>query len=127
MARLWWVSQDEERWPSNAATREAAIELGRVEYDGEEFLIVEAEIGTLDFSIHPSDYWEMIDRANEEKLDPDGDSGIGDRVSKEAAEDLKAALNETIANWIVRNNIDTKAWAFDYMGTVETIPAVEVE
>ena len=119
----WWYSQDEERWGGPEQTRQAAIDMGIMEYDGEAFSVVEAEPSTLDFNVDMDDYWDGLDDRNCDRLDRDSEMPIADRVSDTEKRDLEAMLEEVVAAWSAKHNIDTDGWTFDRMGPVERIAA----
>ena len=119
--KQWWYSQDEERWNGPCDSREAAIADGRSDYDDESFMVVDAEQGHYDLSLSAVKVLEMIEEDNEENSDPDGNNTFTSKLTPKQIDVLFTMLNDAIAEWVLRESIDTRAWAFKNMGNPETI------
>ena len=117
----WWYSQDEDRWNGPCSDREEAINEGRDNYDGESFMVMEAETGDFDMALDASTIFEALDGQNEDRVDPDGDYMLADVNDKQRA-DLAAMVNSAIMRWVHKHRIDIRAWAFKSQGKPETIP-----
>jgi hypothetical protein len=109
----WYASTDGEHYTVGPEdTREAIIEAGTQDFDGEPFVIVEATKGGPTLRIFDSaGVIEMLDNANEGKGDPDGDSLFSD-VTPFHAEQLAEALNDKIEEWARVCEIKPHVWAF---------------
>jgi hypothetical protein len=111
----WYASTDGENYTVGPEdTREAIIEAATGDFDGQPFVIVEAIKGipTLRiFSRSDADIIELLDEANRDKGDPEGDSLFAD-VTPFHAEQLAEALNDKIEEWARVCEINPHVWAF---------------
>ena len=117
---MWWYSQDEERFNGPCSDREEAIAEGRCNYDGEGFMIVEADQGDYHIEVTGGDMLELLDGKNDDRGDPDGDPPFYSVTDKQAA-DLAAMVNSAIKRWVHKHRIDVRAWAFENRGKIENI------
>lgn len=118
---MWWYSQDEDRWNGPCSDREEAIDLGRDEYNGEAFMVMEAETGDYDMRLSGDDLLERLNERNEDRSDPDGDPAFY-RVDPKVEKDLGDMVTAAIARWVRKHRIDTRAWCFTKQGKPESIP-----
>jgi hypothetical protein len=118
----WWYSQNEERWNGPCSDREEAIELGRDEYPGEGFMVMEAETGDYDLRVDADTLLERIADRNEDRSDPDGDPPLHG-VTPAQEKDLEAFVHNAIKRWARAHRIDIRAWCFTKQGNPESIKA----
>jgi hypothetical protein len=120
----WWYSQSEESYQGPESSRDAAIEAGRNEFDGEAFMIVEAAIKEPNLEFFDADrVIEQCDEYNEECHNPDGDASLfPETIAPVQKKDLERRLHEALAAWIEENNIRIHSWSFDKTRNEETIP-----
>lgn len=119
----WWYSQEEERWNGPCDSREEAICEGRSNYDGESFMVMQAENG--EFDLNPGAYRiiDWLDDANCDLTDPDGD-GVFGGISKAARDDLAEMVEATIKAWTQKHKLSTRAYMFTSQSATEAIPEV---
>lgn len=123
---MWWYSQNEERWNGPCSDRDEAVSMGRDEYSGESFMVMEAETGEYDMRMSGDDILERLNERNEDRSDPDGDPAF-DRIAPKAEKDLGDMVTSAIARWVRKHRIDTTAFCFKKQGKPETIPEDDTE
>ena len=124
MAKIfeWYVTQDEGRWtPAAAATRDEAVAFGRNEYNGEGFMMCEANKHEIDFEV---DVLNELEGINEDRVDPDGDGVFINRPTAAQEKELSSLVAEVIKSWADKHDLRPTAWAFAEQRGEETIEAI---
>lgn len=117
----WWYSQDEDRWNGPCSDREEAISEGRDNYNGEGFMVMEADTGDYDMTLDSAHILEKLADQNEDRGDPDGDAPLY-QVTPTQSADLEAMVSSAIKRWVSKHRIDIRAWCFKTQGKPESIP-----
>ena len=124
----WYCSRDGERFDGPCDSREAAIQQGQQDYDGEAFQVAEATTGTLRafIDVHVS---EWLDEANEESSDPEGDpissyvtGDISSYVTGDQWKDLFKRFDAVALEWAKDHDLNSYVWIFDAIRNREDIP-----
>lgn len=118
----WWHSQDEERWNGPEDTREGAIQAGKGDYNGEAFMVMEAENGSYHMRPDGGRLVELLDEMNEDMGDPDGDSPFHG-VTAEQQKALEEVVGAAIVGWVTAYSIKTDTFRFVHESAIENIPA----
>lgn len=119
----WYVTQSEERWIlANATTRDEAVAFGRDEFNGEQFMVCEANKHEIDFEV---DVLNELEGINEERVDPDGDGVFINRPTAAQEKELSSLVAEVIKSWADKHDLRPTPWAFAGLRNEETIPALE--
>ncbi|MDE2342103.1 MAG: hypothetical protein KGL63_01705 [Betaproteobacteria bacterium] len=119
----WWVGHDDERFHTECATRDEAVQIARTEGGG---YIVEA---TQCKDVRLSGYFDadyFLDTANETACDigdPDGDP-MFDLLSEQEA-DLQIMVRAAIDAWQDKHGLKFRAFRFDGQRNLEFIPDEE--
>ena len=95
--------------------------MGRDEYNGESFMVMEDETDTYAMSMSGDDILERLNERNEDRSDPDGDPAFY-RISPKAEKDLGDMVTSAIARWARKHRIDSTAFCFKKQGKPETLP-----
>ena len=95
----WWVGHNEEWFDTHEDTREAAIRVGRSDYEGG-FNITCARQGPVDLAAH-FDLDRMMEDIDEggDYLSGDGPSSVFEGVPQDALDDLDQRIRLTIRQW----------------------------
>lgn len=124
----WWASRDEENYTTGPeANREAVIALGRIDFDGESFHIIEATQSDPGHLIPSAS--DLISSALERAADDgefgeDGDYDLSGKreEQEEAFAELDAALSAWTAKW---KRLLPRPWAFRSTRNGEWIAGTE--
>lgn len=106
----WWHTRDEEHLWGGEASRQAAIDAGINDYDGEPFYICQGK-----HFRHRTDIFDggqiadTFDDANDEYA---GDENPSSDWKAEHIAELEAELNAAMAAWVARHGYE-KAWGID--------------
>lgn len=119
----WWYSDNEERYSGPCSSREEAIEMGRDEYHGEQFIICEAFTSSYRLRVDYYSLMDLFDHHNQDLDDPDGDSTMNTIATGVQQRALIDAVNIAIDHWIVEHGINMRAFMFQGMRNEETITA----
>ena len=99
----WFVSHDGETYYEGFSTKEEAIE-----YANASEMSIVAECKSTDFNIE-IDGRDIIERINDNNYEGEGD---GIRCTREQENDLTRMLTRAMEAWVVKHNIDIRAWSF---------------
>jgi len=122
----WYYSSNEEEYQGEYDTREDAIDAGRDAYGERGFYIVEALRDDFDLSFDGESIIEIIDEANYERIDPDGDGRVFSRLTAEQIRGLGAYLNAAIQNWMRDFKVELEpCWAFKHQRNKEFFPGIK--
>lgn len=103
----WFVSHDGETYYEAFPTKKDAEEYARLcDYS----IIAECRPQDFDLTVNAGRVIEDIDENNYERIG-DGD-GIGVRCTDEQEADLGMMLTRAMEAWVVKHNIDIRAWSF---------------
>lgn len=107
----WYYSFDEERYQGPFNSLEEAVSEAAEENfdDADKVHVMEATKGEYRISF-PDYWWEWVDDANSDLLDPDGD-GLVARIGDDAAKELTDAINKVIDEWKKKTKLP-EPWAF---------------
>ncbi len=121
----WYAGRHEEEMTAGPeATREAIIQVGRGDFCGESFHIIEARKRPIEVADH-ANIADLVDRMSEtiddDHADPDGDGAIFDPTPAEL-HSLEGMLKAEIRRWQELHGILVTPWAFTEMRHEEFIP-----
>lgn len=118
----WWHAphKDSEVWNGPEPSREAAIQAGTVDYDGEPFAIFEADKSVCEPRIDTD--W-LVEKITEDLVEKNeecwGEDGAREPWSDDALNDLGNALDEMVTAWLARH--PAKTWSAGDIRVMETI------
>ena len=119
----WGYGVEPEVMYGQEDTRDAILQVARLESDGAAFTIVEADKQVPDCNIFDAGrVLEDYDDHNEECW---GEDGSEITPTREQELELESALGAVLKNWMDKHALHGKAWAFGVQRNREYFPAQE--
>lgn len=124
----WWVGNCEERYHTECATRDEALQIARDEYEGAWITeaMKPANIRLSDYFFASTFVEHAEDCAYDDHGDPEGDQVVFE-WSAEQTNDLQEMVRLTIDAWQAKHNLVFTGFAFLAQRNTEFIPAGEGE